>query len=73
MEQGCEFLQGRSSPRRAFNCPAARVAPADCPPPLAAYPDHPLPTTPPPLPRRSGKIDGVDYYDYCELIRTSSL
>jgi hypothetical protein len=31
------------------------------------------PRTPGGRRRKSGKIDGVDYYDYCELIRTSSL
>lgn len=48
----------------AINIPAAKSAPAAPPGP-----------SPPDTPRRrqAGKINGLDYYEWCELVRSSSL
>lgn len=58
------------------NLPWFQMQPSCSPParqPHPQPPSPPAPSPPAPQPLRSGKIEGVDYYDFCELIRTSSL
>lgn len=51
------------SPAQPINIPSAKHEPSDTsgPPP----PDTPR--------RKTGKINGLDYYEWCELVRSSSL
>lgn len=67
-----------STPRSSLDAPASAPSPREgaLPSPRSSLeePASPRsPTTPGGRRRRAQKIDGLDYYEFCELIRSSSL